>query len=265
MVNAGSVQNSGVEGTITAQLADRLAFGWDVTLTASHLTNKIKSMGPTGTLKFGNTWLAEGYPIDALFYRPFAFSDANADGRIQQSEVAVDTTMRFVGYQTPRDLVSLQNGFTLFSRRLRVTTLLDYKSGHSMFDGSSAYLCQQYASCPDESDPSATPAEQARNVANRYGTVVGGTTFRTGIGYLSNAQFWRLREIAATLTLPQRFTDRILRASNASLTFGVRNLHVWTNYSGVDPESNFGAGDIQNDFMTAGPPRYYNLRLSLHY
>ena len=46
---------------------------------------------------------------------------------------------------------------------------------------------------------------------------------------------------------------------------GARNLHVWTSYDGVDPESNFGAGDLQTDFMTAGPPRYYNLRLNIHY
>ena len=49
------------------------------------------------------------------------------------------------------------------------------------------------------------------------------------------------------------------------MTFGARNLHVWSNYSGVDPESNYGMGDLQNDFMTAAPPTYYTLRLNLHY
>ena len=53
--------------------------------------------------------------------------------------------------------------------------------------------------------------------------------------------------------------------NRASLAFSVRNLHVWTSYAGVDPESNYGVADVQTDFMTAGPPRYYTLRLNLHY
>jgi hypothetical protein len=173
--------------------------------------------------------------------------------------------MSYAGYQVPRDLVSLQNGFDLFSRRLRITALVDYKGGHSVFDASSAYLCQQYPSCQDQSDPSSSLDNQARGVANRYGTTVGGTPYTTAIGYLGNGRFWRLREVAANVTVPDGVTKRFLRAQRASVTLGARNLHVWSKYGGVDPESNFGAGDLQTDFMTAGPPRYYNLRLNLNY
>jgi TonB-linked SusC/RagA family outer membrane protein len=265
VTNGGAVTNSGFETVLTTQLVDHRQFAWGLTVTASHWTNKVTSMGPRGTLTFGNTWLAAGYPINALFYRKYSSADANGDGRIQPAEVVVDTAMSYVGYQVPRDLVSLQNGFDLLSRRLRVTALIDYKGGHSVFDASSAYLCQQYSSCPDQSDPSAALADQARSVANRYGTMVGGTPYTTAIGYLSNGRFWRLREIAANLTMPDRLTRRFLRAERASVTLGARNVHVWTKYAGVDPESNFGAGDLQTDFMTAGPPRYYNLRVNLHY
>jgi outer membrane receptor protein involved in Fe transport len=264
-VNVGAVQNSGLEAVVTTQLADRRSFAWDLTVTASHGTNKVTAVGPAGTLQFGNTWIAEGFPIDALFYRRYTFADASADGRIQPSEVTVDSTMRYAGYQMPRDLVSLQNGFDLFARRLRVTALIDYKGGHSVFDASNAFLCQQFLSCPDESDPSSSLTNQARAVAARYGTTIGGTPFTTAAGYLGNGQFWRFRELTATWMLPENVTRRFLRAIQASVNVGARNLHVWTHYSGVDPESNFGAGDLQNDFMTAGPPRYYTLRLNLHY
>ena len=50
-----------------------------------------------------------------------------------------------------------------------------------------------------------------------------------------------------------------------SLTFSARNLHLWTSYTGTDPESNFSTGDVQNDFATTAPPRYYIVRLNLHY
>ena len=51
-----------------------------------------------------------------------------------------------------------------------------------------------------------------------------------------------------------------------SLTFAARNLKLWTAYTGADPESNYnGNGDTQNDFATTSPPRYYTIRLNLHY
>jgi TonB-linked SusC/RagA family outer membrane protein len=263
--NAGTVDNSGIEAVVTAQLADRRSIAWDLTVSASHGTSKLKSLGPQSPIVIGNTRQVPGYPVSSLFFRSFSYNDANSDGRIQQSEVTVDTAFRSYGYQVPRDLLSIQNGFDLLARRLRVTALLDYKGGHSVFDASSAYLCQQFLSCPDESNPSATLADQARSVANRYGTVVNGTTYTTAAGYVSNGRFWRLREVAATLTLPNTIGRKILRGDHASVTLGARNLHVWSNYSGVDPESNYGMGDLQNDFMTAAPPTYYTLRLNLHY
>jgi hypothetical protein len=173
--------------------------------------------------------------------------------------------MRSFGYQIPRDLASVQSGVELFGRRLRLSALLDHKGGYSVFNAGAAYLCQQFASCPDESNPSASLADQARSVANRYGTTVAGTNYTTGAGYLSSGQFWRLRELSANYTLPSTIANRFLRAGEASVSFGARNLKVWSPYRGVDPESSFGGGDIQTDFMTAAPPTYYTFRLNLHY
>jgi TonB-linked SusC/RagA family outer membrane protein len=264
-VNVGGVRGTGIEATMTAQLLERRNLAWDVTLTASHASNVVVNTGPLGPIVSGNTWLAAGYPVNALFYRTYSFSDANGDGRIQPGEVQVDTTMRSFGYQIPRDLASLQTGIDLFARRLRISALVDHKGGFSVFNAGAAFLCQQFSSCPDESNPNASLADQARSVANRYGTSVGGNNYTTAAGYLSSGQFWRLREVSANYVLPARFSNRFLRANEASVSFGARNLHVWSPYRGVDPESSFGAGDIQTDFLTAAPPTYYTLRLNLHY
>ena len=49
------------------------------------------------------------------------------------------------------------------------------------------------------------------------------------------------------------------------ITVGGRNLKLWTNYTGADPESNYNTGDTQSDFATTSPPRYFIVRLNLHY
>jgi len=107
--------------------------------------------------------------------------------------------------------------------------------------------------------PSATLYDQARNVAQRF---VAGT--KTQIGYLESGQFWRFRELGVTAQLPNSFAQK-LRSRDVGVTFAARNLHVWTQYKGIDPESGYGNGDVQNDFSTTSPPTYFTFRLNLHY
>jgi hypothetical protein len=108
------------------------------------------------------------------------------------------------------------------------------------------------------------PGEVRSERAANNGTTVNGTKFTTNWGYYESSQFWRLREVSATWTIPDVAAQK-LRAQNATITFGARNLHVWTNYSGEDPESNYSQGDVQNTLLTTAPRRYYTLRLNLHY
>jgi hypothetical protein len=56
-----------------------------------------------------------------------------------------------------------------------------------------------------------------------------------------------------------------IRARDASVSVAARNLHVWTKYTGTDPESNYSTGDVQTDFSTTAPPTYFVVKLNLHY
>jgi hypothetical protein len=269
--NLGSVQNSGLELTVNTTIIDSRALGWDLTVAASHNTNKILSLGvdaqgkPNPTIGTGGTRDSIGLPVNAYFYRPLTYNDANGDGYISPSEITIGNNVEYRGYSQPRDLVSFQNGFDLFSRKLRLTALIDYKGGSSVFNNTLQFQCQQSPNpCYDISNPNASLERQARAVAENQGFVINGTKVTTTGGFLENAQFWRLREVSGTLTLPNVVSAR-MRARDASITFAARNLHLWTNYTGADPESNYSTGDVQSDFATTSPPRYFIMRLNLHY
>jgi hypothetical protein len=276
--NAASTQNTGFEAQINTTIIDRRAFGWDMTISGSHNSSNILKVAVTcsaaitvacDSIGTGTARQIVGRPINGQYYVPFTFDDANGDHIITPNEVTVgtkradgtldQTTVQYMGYSTPRDLVSIQNGFELFDRKLRLSTLLDYKGGHSLFNSTTQFYCQQTNFCYDVNIKDATLYDQARNVAQRYVT---GT--KTQVGYLENGQFWRLREISASLQLPSAVATR-LRARDAAIVFSGRNLHVWTKYKGIDPESGYGNGDIQNDFSTTSPPTILNFRLNLHY
>jgi hypothetical protein len=145
-----------------------------------------------------------------------------------------------------------------------VSFLLDHKGGHVLSDGQMSFVCQQYPSCADESLPGVETWRQARNVAYRYGTLVNGTTYTTESGYIQSGQFWRLREVSAAYTVPNRASNW-LRAQNTTLVASVRNVKVWTKYTGIDPELTYGSGDEQSTFNSAGPPTYLTVRLNLRY
>jgi TonB-linked SusC/RagA family outer membrane protein len=269
--NLGSVQNDGVELTLNTTLVDRRNFGWDLTVSAGHNNNKVLSLGvdaqgkPNPTIGTGGVRDSIGLPVNAYFYRPYTFNDANGDGYISASEITISNDVIYRGYSIPRDLVSFQNGFDLFKRKLRINTLIDYKGGSNVFNSTLQFQCQQSPNpCYDISNPSASVARQARAVAENQGVVINGTKVTTTGGFLENSQFWRLREVSGTLTLPSQVSSRI-HARDASLTFAARNLHVWTGYTGADPESNFAVGDTQTDFATTSPPRYFIVRMNLHY
>ena len=59
-----------------------------------------------------------------------------------------------------------------------------------------------------------------------------------------------------------------LRAQNGStIVFAARNLHLWSSFTGIDPEANYGVNgtENQNEFQTAAAPTYITLRLNLKY
>jgi len=286
LLNVGSTQGWGHELQANAQIIDRRNFGWDVLVSGSHFSNKIVSLGnvstqcllPTGVnvkCQFvsggstsGQVRQIEGHPINEQWYRPFTYKDDNGDGVLQVSEVHVDSNLVSFGYRVPRDIFSVQNGFDLFGRRLRINMMFDYKGGSSILDGANNFQCNTNPfACRDTQDPTAPLDRQAAAIAKTYGTTLNGTSYKTSAGYFVNNQFWKFREFSAVLQLPHAINSRLRTATGSSLVFGARNLHTWSSWTGIDPEANYGLTqtESQNEFQTTGLPTYFTLRLNLKY
>lgn len=261
--NLGKVRNSGLEVAVNAQIVDTRQFGWDVTVSGSRNHNKLVTLGlddagkpiPTiGTV----TRQQEGYPLNSFFLQSYTYADANNDGFISVSEVTLGDTGVYVGSALPTDQVVLQSGFDVLKKHLRINTSFDYRGGFTLFNSGGNFLCGNTNQCSAKGNPNATLFDQARNVAANFSNP------KTTFGYYENGEAVRLREISAVIRLPKRWA-KLMRASDVDFLFGARNLKVWTNYTGQDPEANYSQGDVQNDFLTTAPRKYYTLRLNLHY
>lgn len=261
--NLGAVRNSGVEISTVTQLVDTRSFGWDVTIGGSYNKNLLVTLGKDDNGKpiptIGTTTRQqEGYPLNSFFLQKYTYADADKNGLISASEITLGDTGTYVGQALPTKLATVQSGFDLLRKKIRLTASLDFRGGHMIFNNGAQFLCGNTDACYAKSNPSAPLWEQAREVAANF------TNPKTNYGYYEKGDAWRLREIAAVVRLPNRWA-RALRASDADLQLGARNLHVWTKYTGQDPEANYSQGDVQTDFLTTAPRKYYTMRLNLRY
>jgi TonB-linked SusC/RagA family outer membrane protein len=278
--NIGSTEGWGHELQLNAQIIQSRRFGWDVLLTGSHFSNKVLDLGvdpTTGQQRIlitnsgstgGQVRQMVGYPIDAQWYHPYTYKDANGDGILQVSEVHVDSSFQYFGYRVPRDIMSIQNGFDLFGGALRVTAMFDYKGGASILDGANNFQCNTGPfACRDTQDPTVSLDRQAAAIAKTYGTKIGGTVYKSSLGYFRNNQFWKFREFSTVWQLPNVLRSRIRAQQGSSLVFSARNLHTWSSWTGIDPEANYGTTqtEFQNEFQTTGLPTYFTFRLNLKY
>jgi hypothetical protein len=291
--NVGKTENWGHEASINATLLDRRNFGWDVTISGGHNNNKWVDLGKDpstcvtaadGTqtcqdLVIGAgtpTQERKGQPLFNTWFNRYTYSDANHDGIIQPSEVHVDSALSSAGVGFAKDIASIQNGFDLFKRRVRINATFDYKSGGNTLDDNYFRCSSTPKACRETQDSTAPLWMQARAVALIYGTKYpNGTTYTTRFGYFRSDQFWKFRELSGSIQLPNKINHYLQSQSGSTLVIGIRNLHTWSSYTGIDPEENYGVGgptgsnrslpEVGNDFNSSPPPTYFTFRLNLKY
>ncbi|MFN2563809.1 MAG: SusC/RagA family TonB-linked outer membrane protein [Gemmatimonadaceae bacterium] len=261
--NLGSVKNVGWEFSLTSQILNGPRVGWDAALNGSTNWNKLVSMGAVPPQVGATTRAQAGYPLFGYWQRKYTYSDANNDGFITRDELTVDDSSTFVAPSAPKHQAIVTTGLEVLGRKLRLQTLIDYKGGHYVLNGTERIRCQSRVNCIGTSLLGAPLWEQARAVALREHS--SGTQF----GFMEQASFIRWREASIAYTIPDRFAARFLRARGGAIAFAARNLGmIWTRYSGIDPEADAdagNAGDLPFNFQTVAPKTYYTLRLTMNF
>ncbi len=258
-VNIGEVNNKGWEAAINASLLNSDNVSWDATVSGSINTNELIDLGdnpPIGS----QTRMVEGFPLGGQWGRPIqSFTDTNGNGIIESGELTVGDTLEYIAPGLPTQEVSFTSSITLFER-VRLYGLIDYKGDYVSYNNTERFRCR-FRLCEALVDRNAALDNQARAVAAVY------HPSQTNAGYIEDASFFKLREVSATIFMPDDWAGT-LRASRASLTVTGRNLKTWTDYTGVDPEINSaGAGDNfgTGEFLTQAPLRYWTVRLNFSF
>jgi hypothetical protein len=225
------------------------------------------SLGNTPAQIGTTTRAVEGYPLFGFWAQPIlGWDDKNKDGILTYNsntalnEVFVGDSAIFRGYSSPRYSLTAMPGVDVANRMVRVTALFDYRGGNRYYNNTERIRCVSRQNCNGLMNPNASLEEQAMVVATRD------HPSKTLDGFFQPGSFAKLREISATVIAPEALLARLRGARNASFTFSARNLKTWTNYRGVDPETDFTASETSNvpqDFQTVGPQSYFIFRFNV--
>lgn len=266
--NLGSVKNAGVEVAINAQLLQGERLGWDINLSGSANDNKVVSLGNNPPQVGTTSRIVAGYPISGLWARPITgWEDKNGDGLLTyyadaaRNEVFVGDSAIFRAYAAPRYMATLGSGWDLFNRKLRVSTMWDWRGGNKWYNNTERIRCTR-PNCAGRLDLKADFIDQATNIAANEHSA------RTLDGYFQPGSFVRLREMSVQYTFAPALASKLTRAKSLNVVLTGRNLWLKTKYRGTDPESGFNTTsgtEAPNEFQTVGPPSYFLFRVNVGY
>ncbi len=249
--NVGTVRNAGVEAVMTAGIVQRRTLTWDVSLNASVNTNKLVALAPGIPSQqlsddFARYRFTAGYPLYGYWAPRASYADLNRDGIIEPNEVTVGASPVYAGTSLPSRQASVGTHVALGGGAFSVGALVDYRGGFRLLNAG-ALTEASYAPQTDRAsnDHTAPLWQQARDIAAGAILASGQGGGAAPAGFYEDATFVRFRELSLTYVMPRSLV-RVLRARQMSLTGAVRNLGLWTRYTGADPEvANSGGANTQ--------------------
>ena len=268
LTNFGEISNKGFELSISSINFQSKGFTWKTDFNVSQNINKIEKI-PADIPFAGRDLirLQEGKPLYSywlykqLYVDPqtgnAVFEDFNKDGKITADD------RQIVGNTWPKFFGGFNNTFEYQNFDLGI--FFTYSFGNEIWnhnrmlgetggtlDANRVLLHSQLDRWTTPGQITDTPRLTAENYSRQENS-----------RFLEDGSFVRLRAITLGYTLPKEVTSK-LRIQKFRLYFTGSNLLLFTKYTGSDPESNMGTGNIQGyDYGTPPQPRTIQLGLNL--
>ena len=273
LANIGAVLNRGLEMTLNVAALRTAPVEWDIRGGVNTLHNELTSLGglPAFNLYGQHNRAVEGQQLGVWMSKKIESID------VANSKVVVSDTLVPMGNLYPTVEWNLTNTFTVM-RNVRVSALLDAKRNFKVFNNTEFFRETQLVRSNRRLDKTVLSRYE---YLRRYGDdTPGNPAFVTESGksatvndvyeaYIQPGDFVRLREVSASLDVPQRLLTRLGNTvQGATITLAFQNVKLWTNYGGPDPEvisnpSGVAGQFSREDFLTLPNGKKTLLRLNL--
>jgi TonB-dependent SusC/RagA subfamily outer membrane receptor len=274
----GSMSNKGVELMLHTTNLDRPNVNWSSTITYTTNKNLVESLSIQDFQSAGGypNRIRAGYPA-GVFYGSYAARDCltgalltDSLGRYRRSNQTVDmgatlaqreaishgtcndSLNAIIGDPNPKWMGSFLNEVTIL-KTIRLRALLDGVFGNKIMNLSTRAQNAGIASNSKTYERELLPYGDPRKLSPGFNARTQGI-FEY---WIEDGTFVKLRELAASYTVDASLVRRYFK-DGIDLTLSGRNLYVWTDYSGYDPEINLfgtnagGLGSVQTTAADRG-------------
>ena len=282
-VNSGEIENKGIELSLNLVPVQLNSFKWNIDVNFALNRNKVLSLYPgvknllLGSFQGGVTLNANlGQPNGVLKGTDYTY-DANGNTIINAANglpVKSKTATEVIGNVNPDWIGGIQNSFSY--KNITLSFLIDMQKGGSIYNldmyyGMSSGLYPETAGSNDLGNPVRDPIV---GTAGNYGAASGGyvikgvnvvngvstpnltrvdATTSDGWGYavqpnkafVYDAGFVKLREVAVSYTLPNRW---LVKTGLKGVVLSAVGSNLWIiskHLPYADPESGLAAGNVQ--------------------
>ena len=247
LTNIGQIENRGIEIGVNALLysSGSLELSSNVQFSTQH--NEVTDMGGVSDISGFGFRITEGYPVHGAWGFELAGWDPTTRTHSRGDEQV------FQGQTDPK-------WFGSYSTQLRwgdftIGGMSEFRGGmvknnFSRYWSNRVRTGDEYLSLVLKPNGDPTPASDS---LYNYTTTLGYT------GFWEPADFFTVRELSIGYDLP----DELLGSfglTRSSVRFSARNLWMWSEFSGIHPETNWdGASNLRQaqDFDTLPPPRIF--------
>lgn len=285
VANAGEISNKGWEVSLNTRLIQRGDFSLTLGGNWSRNRNEVLSLGDSlitvtgysNSFSGSTTNVVVGEPLGVFRGQDFArcgrglgmigtnnvgaACQGQPDGALYlaaNGRPIQDPTDRTIGDPNPNWTAGFNAQVTF--RKLQLSAFLDVREGGEILNMTRSSL-YQYGTHRDTErrGESVVFGETYFNGQPTVGPGAGVATtldesWFTGLGsvggpraqFMEDASFKRLREVSASYVFDQPWVQRRLGLSSFEATVSGRNLKLWTDYTGVDPEINLGGASAAN-------------------
>lgn len=242
--NGGSINNKGIEVSLSASPVTGKNFSWSSTINAAYNKNKITSLkgpyssgdsvrysDPEGPGQTNATLqiLKVGYPLGQFFSLKYAGKDASGNSLFYKRDGSTTTTPSigtdyfYLGSAQPKVLMGWSNTFKY--KELELNVFIRGTFGNKIFNATRA-------------DLSYTAGATVNNILNSAADDKITDTRNSFYSdrYIENGSYVRLDNA----TLGYNFRNPIKSVSNIRVYVSTNNLFTITGYKGIDPEINQG-------------------------
>jgi TonB-linked SusC/RagA family outer membrane protein len=257
--NIGSMENKGIELTISGTPIKSKDFTWDIDFNFANNKNLITSLPNGSDIPDGNFIIRQGASFKTYFLRVYAGVDpangdplwyTDADRKTTTNAYPPAATRQMVGQALPKVFGSFTNTFTY--KNFTINAQLFYNFGNHVYNTWGSFQLSGHAATFNKVVRLFDRWQKPGDVTDIPRYIEGGNkNFQSASTmWYNDGGFLRLRDVQVGYNLPKTVISKI---GLASVNFYVRGTNIWTWVKDkeipYDPEQGVNAGTNLNVFI----------------